>query len=187
MNRRSFLEQFTAVCSLASISGCLDQTLTQGGSSTDKPHTPDTVNSPTTDPDMTNDDKSNIYFESNEQQWVVTTGDQTIETRAFTLHNQLSQPFTTNQGAWTISQQTEDGWSEIDAGDGSDEITIAPKTTHTWSLSLQPHPTSQTSNSTNISSDLSEGTYLFRVVGNRQGNNHSQRTECQTRFDLVKK
>lgn len=209
MNRRGLLRNLAAIGSTVSISGCISQKSTGQDQSTTTTNTPEiqnrstiTTNSPETPTcpsfapeterticaNTTNTINLGVYLKPDSQTFSVTTSNQTVETLGLTLQNRSAHSFIVNRGAWMIMRRTDDGWSESAAGDHTEQsITIAPETSHMWSLSLLPHPSPQAKEKTFITTNLKEGTYIFTVVGQLQNDDQTQRIECQSQFNLVKK
>lgn len=129
-----------------------------------------------------------VYLEPDTQTFTIVTTNQTVEALGLTLHNQSDDPFVVGPNAWVIIRWTDDNWTESTSGDRTEQsITVAPGNTHTWSLSLTPHPTPHTEETTFITANLEEGTHIFTVIGELQSRDQTRRIECQAQFGLVKK
>lgn len=192
MNRRTFLRDVATVGSVGLIAGCLGT----GGGQQDTTTSPKMPNCPTFGSevdrvvcaDKGSAENQPVYIDPDEQTFTVVTTNQTVETLGLTLHNQSDNPFVVNPGAWVIMRRTESNWSESASGEHTEQsITIGPESTHRWSLSLAPHPTPNTEETTFITANLEEGTYIFAVVGKLQSGDRTRRIECQAQFELVKK
>lgn len=195
MNRRTFLRDVATVGSIGLIAGCLG-TGYAGSDQQDTTTSSKTPNCPTFGSDVDRVVCANrgpaedqpVYIESDEQTFTVITTNRTVEALGLTLHNQSDSPFVVNPGEWVIMRRIESNWSESASGERTEQpITIVPETTHMWSLSLTPHPTPYTEETTFITADLEEGTYIFAVVGELQNGDRTRRIECQAQFELVKK
>lgn len=97
-------------------------------------------------------------------EFVVETDDATVEALGFTLRNRASCSVTVVPSEWRIESDGPNG-ETVARGDGrSTERTLHAGETHQWSLSLTPHPTPYTEETTYIVADLEEGTYEFVVT-----------------------
>jgi hypothetical protein len=195
MNRRTFLRDIATVGSVGLIAGCLG-TGYAGSDQQDTTTSPKTPNCPTFGSevdrvvcaDRGSAENQPVYIELDEQTFTVVTTNQTVETLGLTLRNQSDDPFVVNPGEWVIMRRTESNWSESASGERTEQpISIGPESTHRWSLSLAPHPTPYTEETTFITANLEEGTYIFAVVGELQSGDRPRRIECQAQFELVKK
>lgn len=183
MNRRTFLGTLSAVGGLG-LGGCVNRTSHEEGASPE-PRPLSSVGRQTDQLGTRTDDRR-VTLIPDEQQWTVTKYDKTSESLGFSLRNRSSRPFVTDQGAWTIERRTDDGWQTSATGDQSDQsITVAPGTTHTWSLGLVPHSTPLTSKTTYIWADLSNGTHTLDISGELQGGDRSHRINRVAQFELI--
>lgn len=195
MIRRTFLGQVVIVGSVASIGGCLGERGSEGTqqdtSTTSEPSDcPSFVpNSDTTTcTDGPRVGESAIYLEPESHTFTVITDNRTVETFGLHLHNQSDNPFLVDPGAWFVMHRMGNGWTESATGDDTGApITIAPGRTHTWSLSLVPHPSPRTDETTFITADLEQGKNVFGVVGEtKREDGGGRRVECLAEFELVK-
>lgn len=96
-------------------------------------------------------------------EFVVDRDDEAVETLEFTLRNRASCPVTVVPSEWRIEHDGPDG-ATVARGDGrASERTLQPGETHQWSLSLAPHPTPSTEETTYIVAALEDGAYDFVV------------------------
>ncbi|MFB6130554.1 MAG: hypothetical protein ABEJ28_07010 [Salinigranum sp.] len=137
-------------------------------------------------------DRGSVEFAAERDRFEVVTGDHTVETLAFTLRNRTSCPLTVDTGAWRIERESGGEWNRVagaggDSGgsgsDGGNGIAIPGGGKHRWSLSLTPHPTPRTDDTTYVWADLPEGTYRFVVTGTLGDERISRRAG----FTLVKR
>lgn len=195
MNRRAFLRKIATVSGIGMMGGCLDSSA-QGSDPQDATMNTSTTTDchsfmPDVDTVICSDSGAGenipVYLASSVQTFTVVTTDQAVETLDLTLHNQSDHPFVVNPGAWVILRRTSNDWHESAAGDQFEQsITVAPGDSHTWSLSLTPHPTPYTEETTFITENFEEGTYIFAIAGQLEGDEQSRRIECHTQFDLIK-
>lgn len=190
MNRRTLVRDVASVGSIGLIAGCLGT----GQMGSEQQETTTSPNCPTFGSDVDSVVCANggtpaeqpVYIESDEHPFTVATPTQSVETLGLTLHNQADEPFVLDPGGWVIVRREAGTWSERASGERTDQsITVAPASTHRWSLSLTPHPTPRTEETTFITADLESGTYLFAVVGQLEGSDRPRRIECHTQFELV--
>lgn len=195
MERRSILKHLAAVGTISGIGGCLSST------STNLADNPTTTNSSSdecasvwknTDRTICKEQESNraprLSLNPESEIFTVITGDHSVETLGLTLQNHTDQQVIVDPSEWRILRQVDDEWSESARGEGTAEsVAISPGKSHEWSLSLTPHPTPRTEETTFITADLHEGTYLFAVLGMIGDGNQTQRIECHTQFELVKR
>lgn len=195
MNRRTVLRKVTAVSGASMMAGCLGSGVQASGSQETTMTTSTTADCPSFMSDVDTvvcsdrgaGENPAVYLASGTQTFIVDTSDSAVETLRLTLHNQSNSPFVVNPGAWILMRRTSDGWRKRVAGDQFEHsITVASGDSHTWSLSLTSHPTPYTEETTFIMADLEEGTYLFVIVGQLEGDEQSRRIECHTQFDVIK-
>lgn len=194
MDRRTFLTQFAEGGSLAGFCGCLSS-VSGGRSGTTPSPTDDSTQCQSfwSDTDRTictrqaESGDVPLSLASETGTFTVVLNDQVVETFSLTLHNHASQLFVIDPRRWRLLRQVGGRWTESATGDGSTEsVTIRRGRSHTWSLSLTPHPTPRTQEQTFITADLSEGPYLFAVVGTVGPDAQALQIECHTQFVLVK-
>ena len=193
MDRRTVLQTIVAG-SAGTIGGCLDTKNTGSDRRTTDVTRSDSADCPsfstnTDEPILANGTPTAphpVTLQPTAPQFTVDTTDRTVETFGLTLHNRSDRAFVVSPGAWTIVCRTDDGWSERAAGDRSGQpITVAPSATHTWSLSLTLHPSPLTDETTFVTADLAEGTYVFAIAGRLTGD-RTRRIEPHARFELLK-
>ncbi len=145
--------------------GCLEAPVRDGGSSTCA-------------------GTDDLSLEAETDEFVVDTGDDTVETLTFTLRNRASCSVTVAPSGWRIEGEGANG-ETVARGDGSSsERTLDTGETHRWSLSLTPHPTPYTEETTYVVADLEEGTYEFVVTCSLTGQNRVTR---KAGFGVVKR
>lgn len=176
MNRRAFLTTLTVI-GVGGGSGCLDRSVLNGA----VPAETQTTEKPTT-PDSPTPAHRRVVLTADQKRWDPTTGEW-IGMLGFTLKNRSSQPFVVNPRAWTIHRWTEERWRERATGEPARPTSVAPDTTHNWSLSLRPHPTPFLPNTTFIWAELDEGTHMLTVHGRKAG---GDRIDCHAQFELIK-
>lgn len=151
-SRRSLLIYWSSCIVL---SGCQSENTNERGP------TPTDTRSPTSQPETTCS-KYNVTFEGEADKFVVTPDDNSVDTHVFTLHNQNSCEVTVIPSNWRIERKG--NGETVTSGEGnSGGRTILAGDTHQWSLSLEPHPTPFTEQTTFIVSDLEQGDYVFIV------------------------
>jgi hypothetical protein len=114
------------------------------------------------------------------------TGDGTVETVEFVLHNRSDDTFGLNPYAWTIHRRTEGGWERV-APDATPEpwLGIHGGGTYRWVLAVETHPSPQGDERMDIVQDLDDGTYAFAVDGTfGDGPNSGTRVECVALFEV---
>ncbi|MFB6172486.1 MAG: hypothetical protein ABEJ23_08115 [Haloarculaceae archaeon] len=104
-----------------------------------------------------------LSFEAEADDFVVETDDTGVETFLFTLRNRTSCSVTVSPGAWRIEREGTDGEPVARGDSQSSERTLHGGDTHQWSLSLTPHPTPYTEETTYVVAALEEGRYAFVV------------------------
>lgn len=192
MERRTFVRWFAGVGGLPAVAGCLNVG-TGGTVPTNTPaHSTETPMCPTfsSEVDVTvcadaAGSTSPVVLEPESKTFTVVPSDRKVETFALTLRNRSERPFATSPGAWTVVRRSGDDWTETATGDETDEsIRVEAGGVHVWSLSLTPHPTPRTEQTTFVTADLVEGQYLFAVVGQFEADSGTQRVECHAQFEL---
>jgi hypothetical protein len=58
----------------------------------------------------------------------------------FVFTNRTDRPFETGEDWWTLAQRTREGWSTVDAGAATDELTVEPGGTYGWLLGGTTEP-----------------------------------------------
>lgn len=126
-----------------------------------------------------------ITLAAQDEEFVVRTDDDTVETFAFTLSNETSCQVTVGRGTWQLERLTDDDAEVVATGeDTSGTRTLRSGDSHTWSLGLQPRSTPETTATTDVTADLSEGQFVFVVAGMV---GEETRFERSARFTLVKR
>jgi hypothetical protein len=128
---------------------------------------------------------ADVYLTVSEQVFAPTTGDDSVETLRFVLHNDSETRFGMNPYAWGIERRTEDGWSHV-APDAHIEpwTYVEPGETRDWLLSVEPHPTPAGDRTVTIAEDLSSGTYAFNVSGALDEDEGRTSVECVALFEV---
>ena len=110
-----------------------------------------------------------LSIDAEADEFVVDPGDNTVETLLFTLRNRTSCSVTVIPSDWRIKRDGANG-ETVARGDGrSSERTLHTGETHQWSLSLTPHPTPYTEETTYVVADLDERQYEFVVTCSSAG------------------
>lgn len=193
MERRSVLRRLGALGGLLGTAGCLtgSSTNTSGPTTNTMNKTGEcpTLNSNvdrTICDDVSKDSTPRIILSADPTSFTVDTTDQSVETLQFTLSNQSDQPFVIDSRSWAIARVTDGNWNKIESGDPSEQsITVSPGGKHRWSLSLTPHPTQQTKNTSFITANLEDGNYVFAVNGKLKRSRQPLQVECQAQFTLT--
>lgn len=115
--------------------------------------------------------------------FLVQTDDSTVETFTFTLSNETSCSVTVGRGTWQLRRLTGDEAEVVAQGDEAGIRTLRSGDSHTWSLSLHPRSTPETSATTYLTATLSEGQFAFVVAGSVS---EEQQFTRSARFTLVK-
>jgi len=129
---------------------------------------------------------SKVSVEPSTQVFAPATGDGTVETVTFVLHNRSGGTFGLNPHAWSLYRRTDDGWAFV-APDVYVEPwhTIEAGGTYTWHLSAQEHSAPMSEDATAIVRDLAEGTYAFQITGaGGDGPESGTSYECIALFDV---
>jgi hypothetical protein len=106
-----------------------------------------------------------MSFTAETDEFVIVTGDNSVETLRFTLTNRTTCSVSIAPATWRIERNTSDGWRPVVSGDkNKEQRTLSRGESHNWSLSRSPHPTPRTDTTTFVVADLSEGTYAFIVT-----------------------
>ena len=127
-----------------------------------------------------------ILLRPTEETFEPTTNDGSVEFVNFVLHNRSWHPYTIDPAVWEIHRRQEDAWSLTDSGTGEqNSITVPPGETHTWSLSVEAHPTPWTLETTFLFADLEDGTYAFAISG-RSDADAANRVEFVALFEVVR-
>ncbi|PSQ48651.1 hypothetical protein BRD19_05975 [Halobacteriales archaeon SW_7_65_23] len=129
-----------------------------------------------------------VYPTVSEQVFTPTTGDDSVETMAITLHNDSGVRFGLNPHAWTLERWTGDGWEHVAPEEYVEPWqSLAPGETFTWELSVESHPTPQEQRRLSVVEDLESGTYAFGSTGILQGAwaDGSASTEEETNVECI--
>ncbi|AZH26051.1 hypothetical protein [Haloplanus aerogenes] len=125
--------------------------------------------------------RSRVFLNASTPVFEPDSDDLSAETVEFVLHDQHpDRSVGVDPHDWWIARRTGDGWDRIASGSTSDAWrTIDPGQRYTWSLSLQPHPTPRTDDTTYIVQALDDGTYAFGTVALLGGRaDDALRIEC---------
>jgi len=125
-----------------------------------------------------------LSLEAEADEFVVETGDDTVETLGFTLRNRASCSVTVVPSGWRIEGGGTNGEPVARGDGGSGERALDAGETHQWSLSLTPHPTPYTEETTYLVAELEEGTYEFVVTCSLAGQTQVTR---RAEFAVVKR
>lgn len=127
-------------------------------------------------------ENGSVSFEPTSDEFIVVTGDNTVEALVFTLQNETPCQLTLNPEAWRIERKSGDNWKQIASGSGEEQVTISRGGEYRWSLSLSQHPTPLTESKSFLFVDLSEGTYALVVTGELDDGEQITR---RAQFDLT--
>lgn len=176
MDRRRFLRTVSLTGGLCALSGCLSSVT--GDSLNETPNRQTTTTgtrgceSIVSDTDRvvcqqgTDELSGTVSIEPESETFTVNTETSEIPSFIFTLYNRTKRAFVFRPDGWHIARQTQDKWKPHVAGERmGEEITITPGDDHTWSLSLQRHPTPRTDTTTFVFADLPDGTHKFALAG----------------------
>jgi len=110
-----------------------------------------------------------------------------VETILFTLHNEGDRDFGYNPHDWAVYRYAGDGWSRVAPQEHEDPLyVLEPGETDTWSLSTEPHPSSN-DDVHQVTADLDSGyTHAFRVFGDLGRTEDAPRIECVAVFDYLR-
>lgn len=209
MKRRTTLKRLGAMVSTISATGCLGMNSFSGGSNetntttrssteTMTKHTTassslfegqpcpsfDTSSERTVCYHTVDTETAPVYLVPNPEHLTVGTDETVIKTVEFTLYNRSQQSFVIEPPRWKICRNEKECWSLTASGTGETDVLIVPPgEQHRWLLSLKPHPTPRTENTTAITVGLKEGKYAFRVSGHFADETHS-RIECIALFAI---
>lgn len=125
-----------------------------------------------------------LSVEAETDEFVVEPDDDTVETCTFTLRNRASCSVTVDPSDWRIEGDGANGEPVARGDASSSERTLDAGEIHQWSLSLTPHPTPYTDETTYVVADLEEGTYEFVVTCSLTGQNQVTR---RAGFTVVKR
>jgi hypothetical protein len=125
--------------------------------------------------------RSRVYLNASIPVFEPDPDDSAVETLEFVLHDQHSdRRVGVDPDDWRIDRRTGEGWDHVASGQSSDRWrTIEPGERYTWSLSLRPHPTPRTDDTTYLTRALDDGTYAFGTVAHLGGRaDDALRIEC---------
>lgn len=126
------------------------------------------------------------YLEPDTELFEPSTGDDSVETVAFVLHNQSGGGIGFNPYAWGIHRQTADGWEYV-APEAYPEpwFQLEDGQTYTWQFAVEQHPTPNADRTRYPVVDLEDGTYAFEVtVAAEEGPNTGERVACVALFEV---
>lgn len=115
-----------------------------------------------------------------------TTGDDTVETTTFTLHNEAGEPFGLNPYAWAIKRRRDGEWAHVAPEEHVEPwYTVADGETYDWNLSVETHPSPSAENRQSVVEDLDSGTYAFQITGLLgEGSDDPENVECVALFEV---
>lgn len=167
--------------------GTTDETTTAGG---DDPFVDEPCPSFAEDVDRTvcahAADDADLYLGVSEPVFAPTTGDDTVETTTFTLHNESGEPFGLNPYAWAIKRRRDGEWTHVAPEEHVEPWhTVADGETYGWVLSVETHPSPSAENRQSVVEDLDAGTYAFQITGMLgEGSDDSENVECVALFEV---
>lgn len=110
-----------------------------------------------------------MLLSQNREEFVVVSGNDTVETHVFTLNNTTKCSVRVDPASWSIERSASSGWSELTSGPGEKTKVIPSEHDHRWSLSLQTHPTTGPRDETRTfvfpEVEMPEGRYAFVISG----------------------
>ncbi|AQL43536.1 hypothetical protein BV210_12890 [Halorientalis sp. IM1011] len=127
-----------------------------------------------------------VWVEPDREVFEPTTGDDTLETITFTLHNQSGGPFGLNPYAWAIERRTTSEWEHVAPDEHVEPwTTVEDDGTYTWELSVETHPSGDWENHRTLVEDLESGVYAFTITGSLGGDTGgSTGVECVVLFEV---
>lgn len=126
------------------------------------------------------------YLEPEVELFEPSTGDGSVETVTFVLHNQSGGGIGFNPYAWSVHRQTDDGWEYV-APEMFPEpwFQLEDGQTYTWVFSVEEHPTPQADRTRYPMVDLEDGTYAFEItIAAEEGPNTGERVSCLALFEV---
>ena len=135
----------------------------------------------TTDPDS-----EPIYLDASTAVFEPTTGDNSVETMAFVLHNESGAPFGLNPHAWAIKRRTDSGWEHVAPDEYVEPwYTVESGQRYTWQLSVEQRTQAMAERTMTVTQDLQDGTYAFQITGLAgEQENDPTRVECLALFEV---
>lgn len=134
-------------------------------------------------------DAEPIYLDASTAVFEPSTGDGSVETMEFVLHNDSGNSFGLNPHAWAIKRQTDSGWEHVAPEEWVEPwYTVESGQTYTWRLSLQQHTQAMAERTMAVTQDLQDGTYAFQITGiaGEQSNEPTQ-VECIALFEVARR
>ena len=127
-----------------------------------------------------------MWVEPDREVFEPTTGDDTLETITFTLHNRSGGPFGLNPYAWAIERRTTSGWEHVAPDEHVEPwTTVEDDGTYIWRLSVETHPSGDWENHRTLVEDLESGVYAFTIAGSLGGETGgSTWVECVVLFEV---
>ena len=118
----------------------------------------------------THSEDAPVYLTASKAVFSPTTGDDTVETTRFVLHNESGAPFGLNPYAWALKRREDEGWSHV-APEMYVEpwVTVPDGGTYDWVLSVEEYPSPDAEETVFLTEDLDSGTYAFQVTGAIEG------------------
>lgn len=134
-------------------------------------------------------DAETIYLDASTVIFEPSTGDGSVETMEFVLHNNSEQSFGLNPHAWAIKRQTTDGWEHVAPEEYIEPLyTVESGQTYTWRLSVEEHTQAMAERTMAVTQDLDDGTYAFQITGQAGGETSERsRVECIALFEVNRK
>jgi len=199
MNRRTVLA--TLGSAAASAAGCVGLAPTDRGSESTHDHARSGAGTPAVDgsevsgacpsvaadPDRTvcwppaDRIRSRVYLNASVPVFEPDPDDSAVDTLEFVLHDQHpDRSVGVDPDDWRIDRRTAEGWTHVASGSPSGRWrTVDPGERYVWSLSLRPHPTPRTDDTTYLVRALDDGTYALGTVAHLGGRaDDALRIEC---------
>ncbi len=151
------------------------ETPTDTQTPTDTPETPDRLADEPC-PSFTETDRTvcahtrpmdaDVWLDVDAQQFQPVSGNDAVETIAFTLHNETGGRFTLNPYAWAVKRREDGEWAHV-APDAHVEplVEIPDGGTYTWVLSREVHPTPSSERTLYPTVEVENGLHAFAVDG----------------------
>jgi hypothetical protein len=129
-----------------------------------------------------------VWVEPDQELFEPTTGDDTVETITFTLHNESGESFGLNPYAWGMKRRTDGGWEHVAPEEWIDPwTTVADGGTYTWRLSVETHPSPDRDDHQTLVEDLESGVYAFAITGSLGGETGGATwVECVALFEVAR-
>lgn len=127
-----------------------------------------------------------VYLAPSTERFVVDTDDEAVETVEFTLRDASARTFQFDPRWWVVVRRAGGEWYRA-APEGHPVIPEKRPLdgTHTWSVSLQPHPSPRAEDMTFVTADLPEGVHAFAVPGHLGDDDRD--VTCLALFELVRR